>query len=87
MPPKRKVPLSPEEALFGRRLRVERQRRGVTVAALAQAVGVRPWAIHLIERGYSRPSLHVARRIAAALRVPLDALAGPTPDVPQPDPG
>jgi len=56
-------------------LRAARQRSGLTQLALAAASGVPASTIHGLETGkQARVARQAARRIAAALGVPLDAL-------------
>lgn len=52
---------------LGRRLRAERQRRGVSLDALAQASGVSRSMISEVERGAKAPTVVVLARLATAL--------------------
>ncbi len=58
-------------------LRVWREHRGMTAAALAQSVGVTAAHVSRIESGKCEPSVGVLRRFAKVLNVGLDLLVGP----------
>jgi transcriptional regulator with XRE-family HTH domain len=55
----------------GAALRVLREQRGLTIAALARQVGLSAAAISQIESGTVQPSVTTLRRLAAALGVPV----------------
>jgi transcriptional regulator with XRE-family HTH domain len=55
----------------GAALRVLRERRGLTIAALARQVGLSAAAISQIESGAVQPSVMTLRRLATALGVPV----------------
>ena len=57
-------------------LRVWREHRGLSAAALAEMIGVTPAHISKIETGKGEPSLAILRKLSAALNVDLDSLAG-----------
>lgn len=60
---------------FGEKLQMLRQRRGLTLRALAQALGYTAHAhLGLIEQGKRQPSLEVVRRVAAYFQVSADHL-------------
>jgi transcriptional regulator with XRE-family HTH domain len=59
------------EADPGAALRVLREQRGLTIAALARQVGLSAAAISQIESGTVQPSVTTLRRLAAALGVPV----------------
>jgi transcriptional regulator with XRE-family HTH domain len=60
------------------RLKELRERRGLSLRALAALSGVSPDAINLIERGKRKAQLKTARKLAAALDVePSDLSGGP----------
>jgi transcriptional regulator with XRE-family HTH domain len=59
------------EADPGAALRVLREQRGLTIAALARQVGLSAAAISQIESGTVQPSVMTLRRLAAALGVPV----------------
>lgn len=59
---------------LGRKVRSLRLEAGMTVRALAQAVGVSQSLISQVERARASPSITTLRRIAAALNVPIAAL-------------
>ena len=62
-------------------MRTKRQALGLTQAQLAEAAGVGRRQIRRYEAGDAQPPLLVAARIARALRITLDELAGfPTPE-------
>ncbi len=55
----------------GARLRVLRERRGLSLRALAEVCDLSPNTISLIERGVSSPSVATLHRLALALGVPI----------------
>ena len=62
---------------FGERLKRERQKRGYSARQLARLAGVPPATIVKVESGEREyPSLPAALKIAQALGVTLDYLAG-----------
>lgn len=72
------------EAVFGRRLRQERERRGLTQGGLANMLGqdglrLDPTAITRIEKGERGVRLNEALKIARALGCTLDYLLDPFP--------
>jgi transcriptional regulator with XRE-family HTH domain len=56
---------------LGRAIRTERERRGLSQSALAEAVGVSLQSIGKIERGRSAPSFDTLEAIARELAVPV----------------
>jgi transcriptional regulator with XRE-family HTH domain len=56
---------------LGRRIRVLRTERGLTLTGLAARVGITRSFLSSVERGVAYPSLVVLRTIAAALEVPV----------------
>jgi transcriptional regulator with XRE-family HTH domain len=60
----------------GNRIKSERVRRQLSVAALARASGLTKGFISQVENGYSRPSLASLQRIAAALNTSVTLLVG-----------
>lgn len=61
---------------FGDRLRALREGKGWSLRLLARRSGVAHQTIHLLEEGTTAsPTLHIAARLARALRVSLDSLA------------
>jgi transcriptional regulator with XRE-family HTH domain len=56
---------------LGRRIRVLRTERGLTLTGLAARVGITRSFLSSVERGVAYPSLIVLRSIAAALEVPV----------------
>lgn len=65
---------------FGDVMRRLRQDAGLSQAGLAAAAGVHTRQINRYEGGEQQPALDVAQRLAAALGVTLDELAGGTSD-------
>jgi transcriptional regulator with XRE-family HTH domain len=61
----------PEPEELGGTVRAERERRQLTIAALARKVGVSAAAVSQIESGAVQPSLATLRKLAAALEVPV----------------
>jgi transcriptional regulator with XRE-family HTH domain len=60
-----------------RRLRAERERRGLSLRKLAAEVGISPSALSQIETGRSRPSVSTLYTLVSALGLSLDALFAP----------
>lgn len=58
-----------------------RQKAGLTQLELAQKANVTPVTISRIENGHVLPNLVTLERLAAALNVPIERLAGPILDV------
>lgn len=65
-----------EEPRFGEIIRRLRQEAGMSQAGLAAAVGINARQINRYESGEQQPVLGVAQRLAVALGVTLDELAG-----------
>lgn len=61
---------------IARRLRQERQARGLTQAALAERSGVSPRMLALIEKAETNPSIATLAEIAAALGIGFGDLVG-----------
>ena len=61
----------------GTRLRVERQRRGVSVRSLARELGVSASLISQIETGKSQPSVSTLYAITTALGISVEAVFDP----------
>jgi transcriptional regulator with XRE-family HTH domain len=70
-------------AEVGPRLKSVRTKRGVTLAALAEATGISKSTLSRLEGGQRRPSLELLLPIAQAHQVPLDELVG-APEVGDP---
>jgi transcriptional regulator with XRE-family HTH domain len=66
--------LQPEAELFGQRLRLLRNERGITQAALAETSGLIDTYISDMERGLKVPSLTTLLRLASALRCKVSDL-------------
>ena len=69
-----------EQPDFGEVIRSLRQEAGLSQAGLAAAAGIHLRQIHRYESGEQQPALGVAQRLAAALGVTLDELAGGSSD-------
>jgi transcriptional regulator with XRE-family HTH domain len=67
---------SESEPQFGEIIRRLRQEAGMSQAGLAAAVGINTRQINRYESGEQQPALGVAQRLAVALGVTLDQLAG-----------
>ena len=65
---------------FGEIIRRLRQEAGMSQAGLAAAVGINTRQINRYEAGEQQPALGVAQRLAVALGVTLDELAGSPSD-------
>src|ERR1700712_1554578 len=65
-----------QEPRFGEIIRRLRQEAGMSQAGLAAAVGINTRQINRYESGEQQPALGVAQRLAIALGVTLDELAG-----------
>jgi len=62
---------------FGARLRALRKSKGYTQATLGARCDLHQQAIQAIERGRRNPSPYTITRLADALSVPIEVLAGP----------
>jgi len=71
--------ISPSENRIFNRIAVLRAERGLTRAALAEALGVNYQTVGYLERGEYNPSLDLAFRIAEHFRLPIDAVFARTP--------
>src|ERR671927_2036807 len=70
-------------AEVGPRLRQLRERRGVTLTALAAQTGISKSTLSRLENGERKPSLELLLPLASAYQVPLDELVG-APEVGDP---
>jgi transcriptional regulator with XRE-family HTH domain len=70
-------PVAPDAELFGKRLQELREKRGLTLRALAGAAGMSLAFISDLERGLKLPSLTTLIRLAAALDCKVTALVLP----------
>jgi probable addiction module antidote protein len=61
-------------------IRVWREFRGLTAAALAERLGVTPAHVSKLENGKGEPSVSLLRRLARVLAVDVEALRGPAAD-------
>ncbi len=61
--------------VLGRRVRLLRQMRGLSLQQLAELAGLSKAMVHAVETGQRAPSIIVLLRVTAALRVPWVALA------------
>ena len=66
-------------AEVGPRLRRLRERRGVTLTALAETTGISKSTLSRLETGQRKPSLELLLPLAETYRVPLDELVGAPP--------
>jgi Zn-dependent peptidase ImmA (M78 family)/transcriptional regulator with XRE-family HTH domain len=66
--------VSPSAARVGRRIRAERERSGLTQAAVAAALGKTPTAVSYWESGQRSPGLDDLAQLARLLGVPVTAL-------------
>ncbi|MFI5809225.1 helix-turn-helix domain-containing protein [Streptomyces sp. NPDC051561] len=66
-------------AAMGPRLRVLRERRGVTLTDVSGATGISPSTLSRIETGRRKPTLEVVLQLAKEYGVSLDELAGTAP--------
>lgn len=60
--------------VFGQRLVAARVSMGMSQASIARLAGIAPSYLSRIENGKIHPTVDMAARLAAALRVPLDDL-------------
>lgn len=69
------------------RLRRAREKKGVTLAGLAESTGISTSTLSRLESGQRKPSLELLLPIAAALAIPFDEIVSPPrvedPRVPQ----
>jgi transcriptional regulator with XRE-family HTH domain len=63
----------------GRRIAACRTGSGLSQARVARRAGLDPSYLSKIERGNVHPTIRTAERVAAALRVSLEKLLGPSP--------
>lgn len=73
------MPTTPREPDIGRRIVANRLHRRLSQAAVSRRAGIHPSYLSRIETGRVHPTVRTAARIAAALKVSLDDLLGPTP--------
>jgi 2-keto-3-deoxy-L-rhamnonate aldolase RhmA/transcriptional regulator with XRE-family HTH domain len=69
-------PGSHPSSVAGSKLREWRQRRGISVSAVARAANVSKSTVSQLERGYGNPSLDTLWALATALNIPLGFLVG-----------
>jgi transcriptional regulator with XRE-family HTH domain len=69
------------EFAIGARVRELRRRSGMSLRALASALGISASALSQIETGRTHPSVSRVHRIATELKVPLSSLFAPDSDV------
>jgi len=74
--------ISQPESRIHNRISVLRAERGLTRAALAEALGVNYQTVGYLERGEYNPSLELAFRISEYFGLPLDAVFARTPFTP-----
>ena len=66
----------PYEEAFATALRVERARRNLSQAEVAEAVGITPAAICRYEQGQRQPNVQTLARIADFFGVSMDRMMG-----------
>jgi transcriptional regulator with XRE-family HTH domain len=71
---------APEVERLGPRLREERERRGVSLRALAREVGVSASMVSQIETGKAQPSVSTLYAITTTLGITVEDLFTPRPD-------
>jgi transcriptional regulator with XRE-family HTH domain len=71
---KKKTPVA-----IGKRIAATRAQRGLSQGLVARRAGTDPSYLSRIETGKVHPTVRTAMRIAAALRISLDDLLGPSP--------
>ena len=59
---------------FARAVKIEREKAGLSKAALAEKAGVHQTYIGMLEKGQRSPNLETANAIAVALKLPLSTL-------------
>ncbi|MBE0698614.1 MAG: helix-turn-helix domain-containing protein [Anaerolineaceae bacterium] len=62
-----------ESVDVGKRLRILREERGISMRALARRSGLSANALSMIERGLTSPSVSTLNKLATALEVPITA--------------
>src|SRR5690554_7162246 len=72
---------APDVDRLGRRLREEREKRGVTVRGLAREVGVSASMISQIETGKAQPSVSTLYAITSALGITIEDVFTPSPEI------
>jgi transcriptional regulator with XRE-family HTH domain len=72
----------PEDFAVGARVREIRQQSGLSLRALASALGISASALSQIETGRTRPSINRVHQIAAELNIPLSTLFAPDLETP-----
>jgi transcriptional regulator with XRE-family HTH domain len=82
--PSRRIPLSVVDDDVPRRLRAERERRGISLRELARRLAISPSAISQIETGRARPSVATLWAIVTELGMSLDDLFAPERSLPAP---
>src|SRR3954451_15416298 len=80
-------PALPEPSRIGERLRVERQRAGLTVREVARRIGVSPSLISQIERDKVNPSVSTLWSLVTVLGLQMGALFSPADAGPRTEPG
>ncbi|MDR7417297.1 MAG: cupin domain-containing protein [Armatimonadota bacterium] len=63
----------------GARIRLARQRSGMTLAAVGRATGLTPSMLSMVERGVAAPSIGALVAISDVLRISMASLFGSTP--------
>jgi transcriptional regulator with XRE-family HTH domain len=79
--------VEPEDFAVGARVREIRQQSGLSLRALASALGISASALSQIETGRTRPSINRVHQIATELNVALSTLFAPDLDTPRAEGG
>ncbi|GGB44075.1 hypothetical protein GCM10011505_26760 [Tistrella bauzanensis] len=74
------VAVPADAGIISRSIRATRQRKGLTLAALADRMAMDKGYLSRVERGQKSPSVGTLLKIAAALDVPIGQLFGETTD-------
>jgi transcriptional regulator with XRE-family HTH domain len=81
--PSGRTPLRVVDDDVPRRLRAERERRGISLRELARRLDISPSAVSQIETGRARPSVATLWAIVTELGMSLDDLFAPEADAPR----
>jgi len=75
------TPALPKPAARRERLRVERERLGLTQTELADAAGISRQLISTTEAGHSKPGVDAAIALARVIGVPVEELFAASPEI------
>ncbi len=73
------MPENSRDVAFGQRIVAWRHRRGLSQATVSRRVGLNQSYLSRLEAGKIQPNIRTIQRIAAALRIALPELLGPSP--------